>query len=181
MAIEPSVTIVVTRTVVSGREADFEAWAHDVAEAAPKFAGHLGLSLVRPRDGGRDYAIVFRFETEAHLQAWEESEERKMFVARVTPMTEHSHMQRMTGMETWFSVPGGGPMVPPPRWKMVIVSFAVAFPTIQVLNLTLGVWLKPLPTLLRGAAIGLSMVLFMTYVAMPNVTRLLASWLYRRT
>lgn len=61
---------------------------------------------------------------------------------------------------------------------MVLVTFGVAFPTIQTLQALLGPPLAPLPAPARGAVVGLAMVLFMTYVAMPFVTRRLAAWLY---
>jgi antibiotic biosynthesis monooxygenase (ABM) superfamily enzyme len=61
---------------------------------------------------------------------------------------------------------------------MVVVTFAVAFPTIQSLQWLLLPRLDPLPAPARGAVIGLAMVVFMTYVAMPMVTRRLSGWLY---
>ncbi len=64
---------------------------------------------------------------------------------------------------------------------MAVVSFAVSFPTIQILGATLGGWLAPLPALLRGAAVGLAMILTMTYLGMPLATRLLRRWLYPAT
>ena len=83
-----------------------------------------------------------------------------------------------TGLETWFTLPGGAVVKPPPRWKMAIVSWAVAFPLIQLLNVTVAPLLHPLPALLRGAIAGALMVLTMTYFAMPLAVRSLAHWLY---
>ena len=48
----------------------------------------------------------------------------------------------------------------------------------QALQAVLGPRLTALPGPVRGAVLGLAMVLFMTYVAMPAVTRHLAGWLY---
>jgi antibiotic biosynthesis monooxygenase (ABM) superfamily enzyme len=177
MPADPSVTVLVTRTVREGRERDYEAWAEGVAAVAREFPGHLGLHLVRPRDGSRRYTIVFRFDSAAHLDAWESSPERREWVNRAADFTLDSRVERLTGMEGWFAAPGPG-LAPPPRWKMAIVSFAVAFPTMQSLQWLLGPSLVSLPAVLRGAVLGLLMVLFMTYVAMPAVTRRLAAWLY---
>lgn len=177
MAVDPSVTVLVTRTVREGREADYEAWVEGVAAAARRFPGHRGLNLVRPRDDSRSYTLVFRFDTAAQLEAWETSPERLAWVERAAELCVDTRVQRLTGMEGWFETPGAGAPAPP-RWKMVAVSFGVAFPTMQALQLTLGPWLTPLPAPARGAVLGLGMVLFMTYVAMPAVTRRLAGWLY---
>jgi uncharacterized protein len=62
----------------------------------------------------------------------------------------------------------------PPRWKMTIVSWRMAFQTIQILTLILGPLLRDLPALLRGAILGAMMVFVMTYGAMPFVTCALA-------
>ncbi len=176
-ALDPSVTVLVTRTVREGREADYEAWVEGVASVARRFPGHLGLELVRPRDASRSYTLVFRFDSAAHLDAWESSPERRAWVERAADLCVDTRVQRLTGMEGWFE-PSEPALGPPPRWKMVVVTFAVAFPTMQALQLALGPLLHPLPGVVRGAVQGLAMVLFMTYVAMPAVTRRLAAWLY---
>lgn len=178
VGLEQSVTIVVTRTVKPGYEAAYEEWLHGVGEVAHSYPGHLGLTVIRPRPGSRDYTIVFRFDTAENLQRWEQSDERRAWLARIEGMVEGDDVQKLTGMETWFTLPGGGAVTPPPRWKMVIVTFSVAFPIIQVLTATLAEWLSPLPRLVRGAFVGLAMVLLMTYAAMPLATRLFRKWLY---
>lgn len=177
MALDPSVTVLVTRTVREGREADYEAWVEGVAAVARRFPGHRGLNLVRPRDASRSYTLVFRFDTAAQLDAWESSPERRTWVERVADLCDDTRVQHLTGMEGWFEAPAPG-LAAPPRWKMVVVSFGVAFPTMQGLQVALGPSLTPLPGPVRGAVLGLAMVVFMTYVAMPAVTRRLANWLY---
>jgi antibiotic biosynthesis monooxygenase (ABM) superfamily enzyme len=177
MALDPAVTVLVTRTVRAGCEADYEDWARGVADAAHAFPGHRGLHLVRPRDDSRVYTLVFRFDTAEQLAAWEASPERRLWVERAASLCTDVRVQRLTGLEGWFEAPSPG-LAPPPRWKMAAVTFAVAFPTIQTLQAVLGPPLAPLPAPLRGAVVGLAMVLFMTYVAMPFVTRRLAGWLY---
>jgi len=175
--LDPAVTVLVTRTVRAGREADYEAWARGVAEVASGFPGHRGLHLVRPRDGSRVYTLVFRFDTAEQLAAWESSSERRSWVERVGELCTDVRVEQFTGLEGWFEAPSPG-VGSPPRWKMAVVTFGVAFPTIQTLQAVLGPRLAPLPGPVRGAVVGLAMVLFMTYVAMPFVTRRLAGWLY---
>jgi antibiotic biosynthesis monooxygenase (ABM) superfamily enzyme len=175
---DKSVTVVVTRTPKPGREPDYEEWLRGVAKVSMRFPGHLGLTVLRPPPGSRRYTIVFRFDTVEHLQAWESSDERRAWVARAAAMCEDTEIARLTGMETWFTLPGGGAMVPPPRWKMVIVTFAVAYPLIQIFTATLGAWLSFLHPLVRGAIMGACLVLTMTYVGMPLATRLLKRWLF---
>ncbi len=177
MTSDPSVTVLVTRTVKEGREADYEAWVTGVSAVASAFSGHRGVHVVRPRDGSRVYTLVFRFDSAAQLEAWEASPERRVWVERVEDLCTDTRVQQLTGMEGWFEIPAPG-LGPPPRWKMAVVTFGVAFPTIQTLQTLLLPLLDPLPVLARGAVLGLAMVLFLTYVAMPFVTRRLSAWLY---
>jgi antibiotic biosynthesis monooxygenase (ABM) superfamily enzyme len=179
MTTDASVTVLVTRTVNEGREADYEAWVDGVSAVAREFPGHRGVHLVRPRDGSRVYTLVFRFASMDELEAWEASPERRTWVERANDLCTDVRVQQLTGLEGWFDAPVPG-LGPPPRWKMVVVSFGVAFPTIQTLQALLGPWLVPLPVPARGAVVGLAMVLFMTYVAMPFVTRRLSGWLYAK-
>ncbi len=174
------VTVVVSRTARAGQERAFEEWICGVGAAARSFAGHLGLTVLRgdPASGARDHTLVFRFATVAQLHAWEASAERVEWLRRAEPLVERSTRHQATGLETWFTLPGGAVVVPPPRWKMALVSWAVAFPLMQVLGLTLGPLLTPLPALLRNAFLGGAMVAAMTWWFMPLATRLASRWLY---
>lgn len=173
---DQGVTVVVVRTVKAGHESECEAWLHGVAEVAGRFPGHLGMTIFRPHRGSRDYTFVFRFETQAQLDAWDASPEREEWLEKSRSFTEKFTVHRHTGLETWFQHPDAHVLVPP-RWKMVVVSWCVAFPLIQILSRTLGtISLHPL---LRGALVGLAMVVMMTYAAMPAATRALRAWLYR--
>lgn len=173
------VTVVVVRTVRPGCEAQCEEWMHGVSAVATEFPGHLGITIFRPRPGGRDYTFVFRFDTPDHLERWEKSAERDDWVHRAEAFTERVAVYKHTGLETWFAAPGA-PIVVPPRWKMAIVTWCVAFPLIQLLSSTLGSALADagVPALPRGAIFGLAMVVIMTYLAMPFVTKALRGWLY---
>ena len=169
------VTVVVSRTVKPGLEDRFEAWLTRAIAAARSFEGHLGADVLRM--AGRRYALVFRFASIEQLAAWETSSVRHALVAEAAPLTDEPAVARATGLEGWFTLPGERAITPPPRWKMAIVSWLVAFPTIQVLQATLGAWLSPLPALLRGAVVGAAMIAIMTYAAMPLATRAFARFL----
>lgn len=169
------VTVVVTRTARPGCEARYEAWLARAIEAARRFEGHLGADVLRA--GGRRYVLLFRFAGVDALAAWEASEVRRALVAEAAALADEPTVARATGLETWFALPGERAVAPPPRWKMAVVSWMVAFPLIQLLQATLGAGLAPLPGLLRGALVGAAMILIMTYVAMPAVTRALAGFL----
>jgi antibiotic biosynthesis monooxygenase (ABM) superfamily enzyme len=169
------VTVVVSRTVKPGLEARYESWLERAIAAARRFEGHLGADVLRA--GGRRYVLLFRFASVEQLAAWETSTARRSLVEEAAPLTDEPAVTRATGLETWFTLPGERSMTPPPRWKMAVVSWLVAFPLIQILQATLGIWLAPLPALIRGALVGAAMIVTMTYAAMPLATRALARFL----
>ncbi|GED02527.1 hypothetical protein BAT02nite_21710 [Bacillus atrophaeus] len=57
------VTTIVTWEIQEGREKQFETWRHEIEAAATKFPGHLGVNLIVPNNGSREYTVVFRFDT----------------------------------------------------------------------------------------------------------------------
>src|SRR5262245_33632439 len=128
------VTVVVVRTVFPGRQAECEVWMHDIAQVATTFPGHLGVTIFRPRPGARDYTLAFRFDTAANLERWEQSPERRAWVERADAFTERVYLDRQSGLETWFVLPGV-PVTMPTRWKMMLVTWLVAFALIQLLSL----------------------------------------------
>jgi len=181
-ATDPPVTVDVVQKIKPGCEADFEAVLTDLTEAAKTFAGHLGVNVFRPADRTNpEYRIVFKFDHLSNLHQWEASPIRRKLLERAKRLTVgDSQWRTLTGLETWFTLSTQQAIVPPPRYKMLIVTCLAAFPTINLINWALHPvdrFLPPLLRLLLGTVILLSL---MTYVVMPRVTKLFAGWLYPR-
>jgi antibiotic biosynthesis monooxygenase (ABM) superfamily enzyme len=88
-----------------------------------------------------------------------------------------SHVRRMTGLETWFEVPGRTAPAPP-RWKMFVVTSVVIFVLQLMLNLVLYRFTPPIALVPRVALISFSVSALMTWVVQPRLARLLERWLY---
>jgi uncharacterized protein len=86
-AVDEPVTVLYSRRVKPGREADFEAWAHGVVAASRQFPGHLGASVL-DAPGSREYHILFSFADRKSLRAWLDSDERRRWLARVGELIE---------------------------------------------------------------------------------------------
>jgi hypothetical protein len=101
------VTAVITHRVRSGREQGYEEWIKGIAAAARQFAGHLGVSILRPQPGSPpDYVIVLQFDQCDRLNAWLTSDTRKAWIDRVQPLIqEQENIQVLTGLESWFQLP----------------------------------------------------------------------------
>ena len=171
------VTVTVARRVAVGREDDFEAWSDELTALATRFEGFLGAGMLRPSRIGDPWHVVFRFDSADHLNAWEQSAERIAWLGHGEHLVESTDMHRVSGLETWFSMPGRTAPAPP-KWKMFLVSGSVFY----LLNLTLSLiygwflegWLLPLHIVL----ISFPVTAIATWVVMPRVARLLAGWLY---
>lgn len=172
------VTVIVNRRVKPGTEKWFEEWLHGIIGEVAKFPGHLGVNVIRPPNAATgDYVLIFRFDTYAHLRAWEESPVRAEWSARAEQFTVGKlHIRRVTGLEYWFDAPGQ--TQPPPRHKMVLVTVLGIYPLLILLVPTLRSLLQGLPELIAALVSVLILVCLMTYAVMPLLTRLLSSWLF---
>jgi antibiotic biosynthesis monooxygenase (ABM) superfamily enzyme len=167
----PPTKIVLERRVAPGGEPTFEGWVQKLLADA-RATGSLEGSSVFAHDDER--FVLLRFHTRADLDAWRTTAEaRGLFAA--TDIAAHPQMVR-TGLETWFTLPGHPlPKMPPPRWKMALLTWVALLPTSLGMN-HLVRNLVP-HELVVPVASGLTVVA-LTWLLMPNVTKLVRSWLY---
>lgn len=100
-------TVVATWRARKGREREFEAWRHEIAAAALKFPGHMGVNVILPSGADNEYVVIFRFDTYEHLRAWQESEIRRELLKKAEPLRESPPSYRLeSGLEYWFAPPG---------------------------------------------------------------------------
>ncbi|MEM9484982.1 MAG: antibiotic biosynthesis monooxygenase [Cyanobacteria bacterium P01_F01_bin.116] len=174
------VTAVITHRVRSGRETGYEEWIKGIAADARQFAGHLGVSILRPQPGAAsDYVIVLQFDSCSNLDGWLNSDIRKGWIDRVQPLIQaQESVQVLTGLESWFQLPNQDSTPAPKRYKQaILVWVAVMIVSLGVQPLLAPV-LQYLPWLLRvavGAAVTVSLL---SYVIMPRLTRWFKHWLF---
>ena len=174
------VTTTVSRRVKPGHEPFYEQFLKGIIAAANRFPGHLGVEVFRPETAsGGEYRIVYRFDNAEHLRAWLESDERAAWLERVEPhVIGPMRTQFVTGLETWFTLPGRPATRPPPPYKMAVVTWITIFPLITLVVVVLGPLLKGLALVPSLAVTTAVTVPIMTWLAMPVVARLLRRWLY---
>jgi uncharacterized protein len=177
---DPPVTISVSRRVKLGCEKEFEAIIIGITADAMSFKGHLGANIFRPTDTENpEYRVIFKFDRMSNLRRWEESEVRQQWLKRAEPLTLGlPDTQTLTGLETWFALPSQQAIVPPPRYKMAVITWLAIYPLISIINILFAPILNPLPLLLRTLLLTVVLVSLMTYVVMPQMTKLFTKWLY---
>jgi antibiotic biosynthesis monooxygenase (ABM) superfamily enzyme len=180
------VTVIVSRKAKKGKIDEFEQWMDGIVHESMKFEGHMGVNIIRPSNlSNPEYIIIFRFTSYENLAKWEKSEIRRKWIEKSKDVTEgEPTVQRQSGLEFWFTPNSGNAsaaaLEQPPRYKMAMVITGVIFVLVftllpQIQNATAG-----LPLLLSTLLGVVIMVLLMTYVIMPSVTRLLRPWLSKK-
>jgi hypothetical protein len=173
-------TVIATRRVRAGHERAYEAWLAEIHAETRGFPGYLGAHVVRPAAGGElEYTNILRFASLASLRAWEESEARRAWLARLPAdaVEGEARFERRGGMELWLTPDAAKA---PVRWRMAIVVIAVVYALILILSPIVNLAIPGAPFHLRLFATVTVEVFLMTYVLMPRVTRALDRWLFPR-
>ncbi len=170
------VKIVFERHVLPGVGERFEQWVKRFMEAASRFPGLEGSSILTSGSRG-EYFILLRFASQADLERWQGSQEANALIKEADTLSVAlEQAQVKTGLETWFTLPGI-PALPiaPPKWKMAVVTWLALLPQVIILSFLIP---SGLPFLLEAAISTAIPVAMLTWVIMPRLTRLLYQWLY---
>ena len=196
-------TVFARHQIQRGKEHLFEAWIQDISNLQyDQFEGYRGVQVVRPTCcHSNEYVSIFRYDDYEKLQRFMDSEERQRMLRKTCDFEEAPIELSFHSLEYWFVPPednDGGttnigpgmdprlsmtntPTRPPPRWKMVIVTFLLIWFQAHFL----GPWIGRIPNISPLAAEALTIftiVLGTTYLWMPLVTKhLLHWWLFPQT
>ncbi|HEY9247730.1 MAG TPA: hypothetical protein VIO38_01285, partial [Rariglobus sp.] len=139
--------------------------------------------IVRPVAGlTTTYTVIIRFDTQAHLEAWMHSADRRRLIEEVQPLlAKDDDFFIRSGLDFWFTPEGARAKVPV-RWKQFLVTWSAIYPLVLVMPLLVAPVLRfmglpewrALTTLVATGTI----VFLMTYVVMPRYTKLLRRWLF---
>ena len=179
---DEAVTILVTRHPRKSDRHEFERALSSTIDATLKFPGHLGVTVLKPDSESDNYQIIVKFASKTDYQRWLRSPEATYWL-NILNRFENTppNMETMTGLEAWFATTTTSrPIIPPPRYKMAVVTWLAIFVLIVVINLLFGSWLATLPMLLRSLILTVVLVSSMTYIVMPRMTRLFSGWLYQK-
>lgn len=179
-AARQAVTAVISHSVLPGRERDFERWQDKVLKAQQSCPGFMGSELFRPVRGVQDHWVaVFRYDTREHLDTWLGSADRARLLEEGRAYFSSYDVRKIgSAFSGWFRFGEGAGDVPP-NWKQAMSVVLALYPTVMVLNLTVGYELGDLgvPGYL-GLFIGnVLSVSILTWLLMPLVNRVFAFWL----
>jgi len=184
---QPAVTVAITRRADLSRTAEMTAWVNAGSTLAEDFPGFLGTGWVRPDEKSDEWHMLYRFADAEALRNWEESPQRQWWLSSAEGFVEHTRTERRTGIEGWFDPPrerevrqAEGAPAAPPRWKQAVTIWLGFFPVSLLAAVTLNRLLVDLNVVVRTLISTLCLTPVMTYLVLPQVTRLLQPWLRRR-
>lgn len=172
-----SIYVAITRRVRPGHEAEFEARLRKFIQASLDHPGTCGVQMLHPAPDAevREYGILRSFASPEHRDAFYQSEPYQDWLKEVAHLIEGEATQReLHGLEAWFRHGNQAP----PRWKMGLVTLLGVYPTSLTLGIVLGPHIHGLPRPLGALVMAVVMVLCLTWLVMPLVTKALHRWLH---
>jgi len=174
------VTVDLVLKIKPSHTEEFEQILTEIIAAAQRFPGHLGVNVFKLSDSlNLQYRVVFKFDRLSNFRQWESSEIRQRYLARISRLVMYSSpLQILTGLESWFTLSTNGAIVPPPRYKMFILTWGAIFILANLTGTFVAPYLSFLPVPLPTFIVSGLMVFTMTYIVMPRLTKFFAKWLY---
>ncbi len=158
-------------------EAEFESRLRQFVQQSLSDPGTLGVQMLHPAPGDeeREYGILRSFASQADRDAFYASPSYLGWQREIGHLVKGEAVYRdLHGLEAWFHHDG---MPRPPRWKMALVTWLGVYPTSLVLGLLVAPHVHALPRALSALIISGCMVVCLTWLVMPLVTRVLHPWL----
>ncbi|GHC68643.1 antibiotic biosynthesis monooxygenase [Streptomyces cinnamoneus] len=178
------VTAVISHDVKPGQEQGFLRWQAKALKAQEKSPGFMGSELFKPVEGVQErWVVVFRFDSREHLDDWLASDARKELLAEGRAYFASYDVRKVgSAFSGWFRFEEGAQGAAPPNWKQAMSVVLALYPTVMVLNLTVGAELDELgvPGYLGLFFSNVLSVSILTWLLMPLVNRALAFWLVPR-
>jgi antibiotic biosynthesis monooxygenase (ABM) superfamily enzyme len=176
-----SVTVVVRRRTKPGCEASFEEEMQRFTCFVLGFPGNRGIHILRSdQSNPREYTVVDRFENMDARHVFTATEDYRVWMKRLRELSvEDPHIEEMEGLAGWFTIPGEPAHKPPPKPKMALVTFMGVYPLTSLLPPFFGKLLPAWPHLLRNVLVTGLIVALLTWVVMPNLTKLFKRWLFK--
>ena len=162
----------------------YEAWLRDIHNDAKTFSGFLDVNFIKPNDpASPEYITIVKFDSQENISGWMNSDIHARWLTKLPDLiNQDTDVQKASGLELWFSRPKCLISADaPPFWKQVVLSIAIVYPLIVLLNLALKPVTGHLPWLLSLFISVVILSCVLTYPIMPFATKLLRNWLYPGT
>lgn len=175
---EEAVTAVMSQRILPADLVGFQKAEAEIGAAMAQFPGFLSLEHSPPVAGVQDdYVVSFTFANREDLDRWLESESRREVLRLVEPFIEGERtLSVIGGFGGWFVAEKEQA---PKRWKQATAVLLALYPTtlsLSFLQRELFPDVPWVPALFVSNVLG---IIVLTWVLMPRLTKVLATWLAR--
>lgn len=173
--------IAITRKVKPGREAEFQQAVRECFQASFNHKGVLGATMIVPPTSSEtgEFGIIRTFTNDKEREDFYASPAFKAWEAKTAPLVEGTSWtyRPLHGLECWFRAAGQ----PPARWKMALITLVGVYPLNLLIRLAVVPHMKNLPAALSVLIVSTLIVVCLTWLIMPVLTRLFKRWIQPRT
>lgn len=152
--LKTGVTEVIITQIDPKNEEDYRKWSAKIHRIESKFPGFRGVYIQSPHQNkGSFWVTLLQFDTQAHLDHWLSSEERKEVLKEASHLTSSLETHRIASPYAgWFySIPDKETI--PSVWKQTLLVLLVIFPIVVLemrylaphltgLNRAFGIWIS---------------------------------------
>lgn len=171
------VHVAITRRIKPGREREFEAALKELFARSLSHSGVHGAHMLIPPPGSSsmEYGVIRSFANAAERDAFYASPLYLEWEKRIEPLSDGKPAVReLQGLEAFFRQSCS---TLPPRWKMAFATYLGVVPVVIGLALTLGPLIQGWNFVLNNLLFNACVVILLTWVVMPLITRALRGWL----
>ena len=94
---DTAATVIIGERVRPGSEQEYIAWQHELNDAASHYPGFIGAEVTPPTAVQPDWAVVYRFDSVANLQAWMNSATRQKGLKVGSHLVDGPSTQQVVG------------------------------------------------------------------------------------
>lgn len=178
MSADRSLTVVVTRFIKPGCEADFERAMREFLDVAWTLPGHLGMHMLRPAENQHlsgEYTIIARFDSLASRRVFTSSDVFKDWMARMDAQsTGPAVVRELQNLSGWAAL--AGESVNPPRWKMAVTVWLGVTALSQSFAWLLAPFMTAWPSYLQMLPVTALTVIMLTWFVLPVLMQALKGW-----
>jgi antibiotic biosynthesis monooxygenase (ABM) superfamily enzyme len=177
MKSDATLTVTIRRRVKSGREAEFEKSLREFVPQSIGFPGHLGVQVL---NAAPEWIGVIKFQNRGDYESFRDSPEYRRWNAAISDLLDGDPVvAEQRGLESWFGLPGKTSVPVMPLWKMAIVTWLGVNVAVNTMTFALRPVVGSWPFIPQSIVVNAFVVVLLTWIIMPLLTRCFRSWLYR--
>ncbi|HEY0757363.1 MAG TPA: antibiotic biosynthesis monooxygenase [Ktedonobacteraceae bacterium] len=131
------VSAVISTRVKPGQQDAFLRWYRRISALQARFEGFQGYRFEAPIPGVQDdWVTILRFDSDAHLEAWLNSEQRQQILQEAGAFSLDTHIRKVrVGFEAWLKFTADQQPGAPPIWKVNMIVLLALYPLVFLFSI----------------------------------------------